>query len=382
MIAWIQGSDGLYELTAGFDRRRNAPWLEGHRFDAYALMSEPRNGEAIRRILQEFEPSHRHAPPTDREVADAFVRLVELGDVQVTRMALRPLATSLEAGQGVVPEAGESLAELAAQHFVEFRFVDSHGNAVSGIPYVFTDAHGGQEPGTLGRDGRIRRDRVEDGMYSVELEAVVSAHWESLAAPCDDAVSVRAKVTGCADGTRVTIRIFREYSETDDDVIDTVEGEVTSGEVVVPWSYDYASDEQRSAAQGTVAFIAEVALSSGSWAKTIEPLTVTLKTIELADWSHEDCAPETEVELFARVAGLSDAATATFSIYRTKPQGDGELVETLEATTVTGERIAVQWTAPERPGEFYFEVAVDDTVGRAAVSDYLCVLGSKARRKG
>lgn len=380
MIAWIQGPDALYEVATGFDRSRLAPWFEWHRFDTYALMSERRSRDAIRRVVQEFEHRHRQTGLTDRDVADTFVRLVESGDVQVNRVAARPVATTLARGQGVVPDEPESLLELAAKHFVEFRFVDSKGNAVGGLPYVFTDSTGEREPGTLGRDGRIRRDHIEDGTYGVELETVVSARWESLAAPCDDEVMLRARVTGCSDGTAVTIRIFREFSETDDDVIATVQGEVSDGEVAVGWRYDYTSDEERRAAQGTVAFIAEVSLAGGSWAKTIEPLTVTLKTIELADWSHEDCPPGTEVELFARVAGISDTATATFSVFRTKPQGDGELVETLDATTVGAERIAVSWTAPERPGEFYFEVEVDDTVGRKAVSDFLCVLGSKAGR--
>ena len=157
-------------------------------------------------------------------------------------------------------------------------------------------------------------------------------------------------------------------------MIDTFEAEVVDGGVTAVWRYDYAADDARAAEQGEARFIAELAAEDGAaWAKTLEPVTVTLKSLGGVDWDRERAELGTEVELVADAFGFSDGATATMIVQRLNARGTGELIDTLEAVPIVDQRICTTWTTPDSEMECYFEIEIDDGIERVAVSDILSV---------
>ena len=375
MIGCICDGERVYEVALRHDPG-GFGWAPGGSLDLAWLARDPCNVEVMRSAVQAADArgvEHRQDP---RALVDAFEGLVSSGIVQLQPVSSRPLASVFCSGDTATPSDVDELVELAEEHFVEFRFVDPRGNAVSGVPYVLHDPDGVQTEGTLGRDGRIRRDQVLDGTWAAELRAVEDARWTTEAAEVHETLELAARVTGCPDGTTVTIRIFREHRETDDDVIDELTATVAGGTVEASWRYEPGADEARAREQGQARFVAEVALDDACWAKTITPAVITLETIIAAQWDRVQCGRGETVPLSVEVAGFADGTSVEIEVLRRTPMGETESHASLGPHPIAGGAVVSEWTAPDEDGEFRFEAVCEG--GRTAKSDWLWVANQAA----
>jgi hypothetical protein len=381
VIAWIRDFDAVYEVTTGADRSFGGSRSRESDLSIRALVATRESVEIVRGIVQRIDPGALLHHAGDPEITERFSWLVSTGQIEVRTVHRRLHAVGgrpLEHTQ----DAATPLAEVAPPHFVEFRVVDPQGRPIGALPYVLHEPDGTRTHGTLAADGRVRRDDVDDDVYGLELEDVEAVTWGAERAACDADLLLFARVAGCEDGTKLTVRIFREAAETDADVVDTFEAEVVDGGVATTWRYDYAGDDTRAAEVGEVRFVAEVSVPGGrAWSKTAVPVTVVLKAIAIVDWDRARAEPGTEVELYADTQGFAEAATATVTVYVVGPQGNGKQVASLASLPIVAGRVATTWAGPSEPGELYFEVAIDDVVSRVGVSDFLVVARADRPRR-
>jgi hypothetical protein len=382
VITWIRDFDTVYEVATGADRSFRGPLARERGVAIRSLVATRESAEIVRKIVLGLDPTAALRRAGDPELTERFQRLVATGEVEI-RSVHRRLHAVGGRTLGPTADATTPLAEVSPPHFVEFRVVDPQGRPIGALPYVLHEPDGARTHGALGSDGRVRRDDVDDDVYGLELEDVEAVTWGLDRALCDADIPLFARVSGCDDGTKVAVRIFREASETDDDVVDTFEAEVIEGGVATTWRYDYAADEARASEVGEVRFIAEVSVPGGrAWGKTVVPITIVLKAIAIADWDRDKAEPGTEVELHADTTGFAEGTTATITVYSVGPQGGGKAIASLAELPMVGGRVTTRWAVPSEPGELYFEVAIDDVVSRVGVSDFLVVARADRPRRG
>lgn len=377
MITWIRDFDAVYEVATGADRSFRGPLARERGLAIRSLVATRESAEIVRGIVQHLDPRVALRPAGDPELTERFQWLVATGEIEIRTLHRRLHAVGGHT-LGPTEDAATPIAEVSPPHFVEFRVVDPQGRPLGELPYALHEPNGARTHGTLGSDGRVRRDDVEDDVYGLELEDVEAVTWGVERALCDADIPLFARVSGCEDGTKLSVRIFREASETDDDVVDTFEAEVVEGGVATTWRYDYAGDEARASEVGEVRFIAEVSVPGGrAWGKTAVPITIVLKAIAAADWDRDKAVPATEVELHADTMGFAEATTATITVYSVGPRGNGKAIASLAGLPAVGGRVTTRWAVPCEPGELYFEVAIDDVVSRVGVSDFLVVVRAR-----
>lgn len=146
------------------------------------------------------------------------------------------LAIAVQNGSPPAPEA-------PVEHWIEFRFVDSGGMPVVGIPFCFKGSDGVKERGTLQASGRIRRERIPPGQCEVELFYVTRARWSKAEAKTSEELILTADTEGFEDGTRATITVFRRDVSGTDKRVAVLEKTVSGNRVEARWSHAAADPE-------------------------------------------------------------------------------------------------------------------------------------------
>ena len=138
---------------------------------------------------------------------------------------------------------GEPGPEAEGPHWIEYEFVDSAGNPVSGIKYDFTGVDEHKEKGTLTKDGVVKRGNIPDsGNCNVSLVSVFNAKWSKNSARVGDSVKLSADVDGYKDGTKAVFEIWERDIDGADDFITKIETTVQGNKVEAEWEYEYKED--------------------------------------------------------------------------------------------------------------------------------------------
>jgi hypothetical protein len=139
---------------------------------------------------------------------------------------------------------GES-NEAGGPHWIEYQFVDSAGNPVSGVPYRYTCVDGHIEMSTLTKDGVIKRGGLpEAGNCTVKLYSVYNAQWSTQNAQVGDVVRLSAETIGYEDGTPARFQINKRDIEGSDKEIAIIKIQVQGDKLEYNWRYQYIEDPE------------------------------------------------------------------------------------------------------------------------------------------
>lgn len=138
---------------------------------------------------------------------------------------------------------GEPGPEAVGPHWIEYQFVDSAGNPVTGVKYAFTDVQDYTEKSILTQDGVVRRGNLPDeGECNIILFNVTNAQWSTNEAQVGDVVTLTAETEGYEDGTKAIFKIWERDVNGADDFIAEIETTVDGGKVEAEWAYEYHED--------------------------------------------------------------------------------------------------------------------------------------------
>lgn len=263
------------------------------------------------------------------------------------------------------------------KHFVEFELTYPDGSPVSGLGYELVWPDGKREPGTLGGDGLVTREDVPPGGYVLVIPEVDVVRWDRARARAGDEVTVRASVSGFAEGAAAKILVYREHREQPGDEIAKLSAAVKGDAVEATFAFADHAGEERMREEGTIPLIAEVSLEGGKhWGKTTSALAVEMPAITAARWSTTYAEDGDQIAAAVTVAGVEDGTKARLDVYRFHDKGGADdKVKTLDAE-VAGGRIEGAFTYGEgadlpREGEYYFQVRVEGGAPREARSGLL-----------
>lgn len=283
----------------------------------------------------------------------------------------------------------EDIADLAEKHFVGFCVLDGNGDPYPDVEYALRNPDGECESGKVGSTGEVRKDDVDSADWTLNLRSVADVKWSEAGATSGDARVISALVEGYEDGEAVEVRLFCELAETDDDVLETLTGEVVGGAVTVPWTYEHDRDGPFARRAGVVRIIAEVRIGAdGPWAKSLEPLALTLPGIDSARWSVDAIAPGEPVGLEVRTSGVPDGTPLTIEVFSRRRDGT-QVHEAIFEEVVEAGAIDVDWTFPAPPAnrgqrgesECIFIATLDGDDFRVTVSNTLWVTRIAAASK-
>jgi len=134
--------------------------------------------------------------------------------------------------------------EKKEKHWIEFIFKDPQGNPISGKKYRLILPDGSKEEGTLGSDGRIRKDGIDPGSCSVLFEGLQDARWSKSQISTTESVELLVDTLFCKEGTEVVFDIYREFKETNKDKVATLRARSKAGVAKAEWKYKYDKQDE------------------------------------------------------------------------------------------------------------------------------------------
>ena len=285
-------------------------------------------------------------------------------------------------GEGTEPPQLEEAEDLAEKHDIGFAVVDGNGEPYGGLGYVLEGPGQEREDGELDDSGEVQRKDVASEDYRLVLKSVRGVAWGGTASKAGVEVEVSAAVVGYEDETEVEIRLFRLYSERDDDVLETLNATVVDGRVAATWTYEHDPDGPFATDHGVVSIVAEVRVGAdGPWAKTHTPLSLTLPSVDDAAWGDDEVEPGEEVGLSLSAVGVPDGTPIAIAVYQARRSGEELLLEEFADLTVEDEAVELSWSypvpddpdAPPVDAECFFVATLDGDANRISVSDNLAV---------
>ena len=153
-------------------------------------------------------------------------------------------------GPGGAGAGSEPTSTTQETHWIEYQFVDSADNPVSGIAYIFTSTDGSESEGVLGSSGIIRRDGIDPGTCTVKLVFVTNACWSKDEAEVGETVTLTADVEGYDPGTPALITIYEQNVNGADRLITTINTETQADKVEAEWGYEYPEDMDKEMRKG------------------------------------------------------------------------------------------------------------------------------------
>jgi hypothetical protein len=341
------------------------------------FMSDPELAGTARGLVADTEPWCDVSNLSDFEV------------VQYVRHQAVAQRLWRETGFGSVDRPGDreqleesELEDLAEKHDVGFLVLDANGEPYTGLAYRITGPDGEPEDGELPANGQVDRKNVESEMYTLTLREIRDAAWGGETACAEVGVELTAAVQGYDDGTEVQIRLFRQYAETDDDLLEELSATVSHGRVRTVWTYVHDREGPFAKEHDIVEVVAEVRIGTdGPWDKTVVPLALQLPTVDDADWSDHEVAPGEEITLSLTAVGVPDGTPLAIQIFKCRRSGEQLLIDEFDDLCVEGEQVAVAWAYPESDdadaplveAECFFIATLDGDPNRITVSDMLTV---------
>lgn len=357
-----------------------------------ALSGEILAGEKAARIVRDLGRSLSEAQL--RRLLDELTGVessiwMTHGDLVATLVSLTGHAIGVAVQPEVVhgftrQEAAEPEREAVVheeKHDLNFTFVYPDGSPAGGWAYRLTDPSGAKENDELGDDGLIEKRDVPRGTYQVELKEVEVVEWLELEAVPDTPTQLVARVIGFDDGAAAKVRIFRQYQETDEQVIQEIDAVVEGSTVRCEFLYDETADDARKAEQGIAKFVAEVSLEDGEvWGKCGDlVLEMQLKTLQSVRWQRRTVRPGEDAVIVVRALGYSPGAEAQIELWYVDTDDGPTKVADLTAPIVNGVAEKAIRFEPGGEGAPAFE---SDTIKRSGELYAVVVIDVDVRRQG
>jgi hypothetical protein len=135
---------------------------------------------------------------------------------------------------------GEPGPKAEGLHWIEYKFVDSAGNPVTGVPFEFTGPDDSSFKSMLTKDGVVKRGGFADeGECNVKLFVVHNAKWSTDSAEVGDEVELTADVEGYEDGTPAALEVWAKDVDGADNFITKIETSVDGAKVHAKWTYGH-----------------------------------------------------------------------------------------------------------------------------------------------
>jgi hypothetical protein len=234
------------------------------------------------------------------------------------------------------------------QLWVEFQVADAAGNPVGGMSYRLLVPQAPQEEGTLPSSGRLRKDGVRAGTYTLELGMVVAVDWlvdgqAALATvPADTALTLSAGFIALAPGTPVRFEVFRLYEEEADQAVASLDAQVDARGAATA-AFTFAPEEGE---RGRVDLIVRCA-ADGTWMKS-RPLGLLIPRLAGARWGSGDAWVGDELSLAVQCPGVPDGEAVTFEI---RKSADDAVVTSVEGKAAGGVAGAIWASVDPSPDE-------------------------------
>lgn len=271
------------------------------------------------------------------------------------RKAADPRATSSGA---VTPS--QLVARRAETHWVQFNVVDRRGNPVGGLPFRLLDPGASVlEKDTLPLSGKVRKDGIEIGTYTLELGELQDAGWQAGGRAVSGPLPVSTPLTLVASslhvppGTAAKFKVFRLYDEEPGRALATVDAKVgADGTISAAFTFTPGDDDR-----GREVALIHSCTVGKLWIKSA-PLTLALPGLRAARWSADETTVGDTVELAVDAPGTADGENVHFTLFRADT---GAAFAEFDAPVRAG-TASVAWASvdpdPETPeSEVWFEAA-------------------------
>ena len=152
-----------------------------------------------------------------------------------------------QAAQAAAAAAVQGTAGSAVEgpHWIEYRFVDTAGNPISGLPYHFSTVDNEERDSVLMADGVVRAGSLsQEGQCTVNLFDLHSAQWSTQEAEVGSSIDLSAESDGFESGTPATIEIWSRDIRGNDALIRCIETEVNNDSVEAQWQWELPEREQ------------------------------------------------------------------------------------------------------------------------------------------
>ena len=346
-----------YRLIAASD------WQVIDRHAAFQLVGTEAARQSIARMVaaETTDAARRHA----LEGAAALLVEPDAGPARpglllLVRQPRLPACALVEPGPrtGGAGSTPPLLRRARASHWVQFNVVDKAGKPVAAVPYRLQAPSGHSDAGSLPASGRIRRDDVETGTFTLELAELRSAGWEADGQAVEGALPLATPLTLVARsrhvpvGTEARFSVFRLFDEEPGRALATATGQVQD-DGSVRAAFSYAVDDGGHGRE--VALIHACAIGK-LWIKSA-PLTLRRPRLAAPRWDTDELTVGETATLEVDCPGLADGQPVQFTICRADT---GAAVATL-AAVVDGEAASAAWVSvdpdPETPeSELFFDV--------------------------
>lgn len=288
------------------------------------------------------------------------------GPPRLLPLVARESTGATSAGNAVTPS--QLLPRRAETHWVQFNVVDHRGNPVGGLPYRLLDPGASVlEKDTLPMSGKLRKDGIEPGSYTLELGELTAATWQvdgrvaSGALPVKTTLSLAVTSAHVPPGTAAKFKVFRLYDEEPGRALATIDAKV-GGDGGVQAAYTFTPGDADHGRE--VALIYSCTIGK-LWIKS-PPLTMALPALRAARWNAGEVTVGDTATLMVLAPGFADGENVHFTLFRTDT---GAAVAELDAP-VLGGAAETSWTTvdpdPKTPAsELNFEAACSGLATRS-----------------
>ena len=135
---------------------------------------------------------------------------------------------------------GDTQAATVDTHSLDISIQDKEGKPVGGVGYDLTGPGGTHESGVLG--GRIKRNGVEAGSYSVALKGIFGAEWSRPAARAGEDMRMKVETAGIESGTPVHFEVWERNVKQPDRSVGMCEAEIRNDTAEGTWQWTFEED--------------------------------------------------------------------------------------------------------------------------------------------
>lgn len=153
-------------------------------------------------------------------------------------------SANISSPASVSPFPAAKPPESTELHYCQFKFVDSAGKGLGGIPYVFTGPDKAERTGCSAPEGEILYSGLaKGGSFKVKAGAVTDAKWSKAKAALDDELEMTAKADGLADGTPAILSVLERSNTGQQRFLHKAECKVEGKQIKAKWKVDLGSDD-------------------------------------------------------------------------------------------------------------------------------------------
>ncbi|MBD3382516.1 MAG: hypothetical protein GF404_10005 [candidate division Zixibacteria bacterium] len=130
------------------------------------------------------------------------------------------------------------------QNFLDVLLQDLEDQPVAGAEYIIVAPDGTKFTGTVGSDGRIRKDNLPAGECQIIFKQLVNPHWETDTLNLGEEIKLMVECPAHDAGDQIDFDIYRVYAEADDEKITTVNATVSEEfSAEASWTYEYDEND-------------------------------------------------------------------------------------------------------------------------------------------